>query len=175
VLYSYGLRSRLHRKLRIYCWNVFAESLHSNGRGADCNEFIVSLLVAQQRAINTRTSIVACIPTRLLSCYLAMLRPSTLQYNSSSKTFCTKIFQILYLHISLPHCNAQFGKRQLGRIRTVVCRLSNADSDVSFNIWITGQHVVAMKIIFVTRNNFPGFRRCFFQNDSLLSWDSEFF
>jgi hypothetical protein len=39
---------------------VFAESLHSDGRGAERSEFIVALLVAQQRAINTRTSIVAC-------------------------------------------------------------------------------------------------------------------
>jgi hypothetical protein len=30
--------------------------LHSNDRGADRSEFIVALLVAQQRAINTRTS-----------------------------------------------------------------------------------------------------------------------
>jgi hypothetical protein len=44
---------------------VFAELLHSNGCGADRSEFIVALLVAQQRAANTRSlkhnSIVACL------------------------------------------------------------------------------------------------------------------
>jgi hypothetical protein len=45
---------------------VFAESLHSNGRGADGSEFIVALHVAQQQAINTRTSIVSSVPTCLL-------------------------------------------------------------------------------------------------------------
>jgi hypothetical protein len=59
----------------IYCCNVFTESLHNN-----CSEFIVALFVTRQRAINTRASIVACVPTRLLSCCLAMLWPSTLQY-----------------------------------------------------------------------------------------------
>jgi hypothetical protein len=42
---------------------VFAESLHSNGHSADRSEFIVALLVAQQRAMNTRISIVACAST----------------------------------------------------------------------------------------------------------------
>jgi hypothetical protein len=40
---------------------MFAESLHNNGRGADSSEFIVALLVAQQQAINTQTSIVPCV------------------------------------------------------------------------------------------------------------------
>jgi hypothetical protein len=38
---------------------VFTESLHSNDRGADSSEFIVALLVAQQRAINIPSSTVA--------------------------------------------------------------------------------------------------------------------
>jgi hypothetical protein len=56
-----NLRTNPHRKLRLYSWNVFTESLHSNGRGADSSEFIVPLPVAQQRAISTCTSIVACV------------------------------------------------------------------------------------------------------------------
>jgi hypothetical protein len=39
---------------------VFIASLHSNGRFTSlAGEFIGALLVAQQRAVNTRTSIVA--------------------------------------------------------------------------------------------------------------------
>jgi hypothetical protein len=72
---------RPHRKFSLYCWNVFTESLHSNGSGAGSSEFIGALLVAQQRAINTRTSIDACVFTCLLSRCLAMLWPSTLQYD----------------------------------------------------------------------------------------------
>jgi hypothetical protein len=47
------------------------------------SEFIGALLVAQQRAINSRTSIVGCVPTRLPSRCLTMLWPSTLQYYCS--------------------------------------------------------------------------------------------
>jgi hypothetical protein len=59
---------------------VFTESLHSKGSGTDRSEFIGALLVAQQRAINTGTSIVADVLTCLPSRCLAMLWPSTLQY-----------------------------------------------------------------------------------------------
>jgi hypothetical protein len=62
---------RPHRNFSLYYWNVFTESLQSNGRGADRSEYIGAQLVAQQRTIHTRTSIVACLPTRLLSRYLA--------------------------------------------------------------------------------------------------------
>jgi hypothetical protein len=67
----------------------FYESLHSNGRYADriennssflAGKFIGALPVAQQRSINTGTSIVACVITCLVNRCLAMLWPSTLQY-----------------------------------------------------------------------------------------------
>jgi hypothetical protein len=64
---------------------VFIE-LRSNGRYADriennsAGKFIGALPVAQQRSINTGTSLVAYVMTCLLSRCLAMLWPSTLQY-----------------------------------------------------------------------------------------------
>jgi hypothetical protein len=43
----YSLRVDPHRNLRLYCWNVFTESLHSNGRGAD--RIGTSLVTPSQR------------------------------------------------------------------------------------------------------------------------------
>jgi hypothetical protein len=54
------------QKTPLYYVNVCTESVHSNGRGDDSSEFIAVLLVAQQRAIKTRSSIVSCVPTCLL-------------------------------------------------------------------------------------------------------------
>jgi hypothetical protein len=68
---------------------VFTKSLYSNGRSADSSELIFALLVSQQRAANTRTSVVASVFSG---------------FSASTASECGTYATIIYAGLKEIHC-----------------------------------------------------------------------